>query len=139
MMPACGSSSVMVGSFRGAVSSWLVTTLGHDVYLTLPGVMAAKAGDGLFEAEEVEQMGAVAGVTRVVTNRHVVDSEYVDQTDDGPHHHRGDHVADRCCRRDLQPKSHSARLALARFVGEADRLSRAETHRGARLVGGNIP
>jgi putative ABC transport system permease protein len=62
---------LMVGSFRGAVADWLGTTLGHDIYVTLPSMMAARQGEGLFSPDEVARMAAIPGVTRVVTNRHL--------------------------------------------------------------------
>ncbi|MCB9832487.1 MAG: FtsX-like permease family protein [Planctomycetes bacterium] len=60
---------LMVSSFRTAVAGWLEGTLGHDIYLSLPGMVAAQIGDGLLDQDEVERVVATPGVARVVTNR----------------------------------------------------------------------
>lgn len=62
--------SVMISSFRNTVTEWLTITLGADIYISPPQVMAVRA-QGDIDPELAERVAAVTGVARVVSGRNV--------------------------------------------------------------------
>jgi putative ABC transport system permease protein len=62
--------SVMIGSFRNTVSDWLGTTLGADIYISPPNLVANQAS-GDVEMGIADNVRAVDGITRVETVRSV--------------------------------------------------------------------
>ncbi len=63
--------SVMISSFRGTVSSWLDTTLGADIYVSAPLLMANRASANVDPAIAAQIRDSVTGIERVVTGRTV--------------------------------------------------------------------
>ncbi len=63
--------SVMIGSFRNTVTTWLNATLQADVYLSPPGISANRA-DSPLDPVVAEEVAAFEGVTGVAVARDVV-------------------------------------------------------------------
>ena len=63
--------SVMISSFRGTVSNWLDTTLGADIYVSPPLVMANRPTSNVDPAVADRIRETVDGIDRVVTGRNV--------------------------------------------------------------------
>lgn len=62
--------SVMIESFRGTVGDWLNTTLGADIYVSSPSVMATRpVGD--IDATILNTLTALEGIERVESARNV--------------------------------------------------------------------
>lgn len=59
----------MIASFRGAVVSWLESTLAADIYVTMPSAVAARASEATLDPRLVERIREVEGVESVSTNR----------------------------------------------------------------------
>ena len=62
--------SVMIGSFRNTVSDWLTTTLGADIYISPPNLVANRSTSDVDRAV-AEAVRGVANVTRVEVVRSV--------------------------------------------------------------------
>ncbi len=63
--------SVMIGSFRNTVTTWLNSTLRADVYLSPPGVAANRA-DSPLDPAVAEQVRAFPGVASIAVARDVI-------------------------------------------------------------------
>jgi putative ABC transport system permease protein len=62
--------SIMIGSFRGTVETWLNATLRADIYVS-PPTLAANRVEGSVRPDIVAEIAAWPGVTRAVTARSV--------------------------------------------------------------------
>jgi putative ABC transport system permease protein len=62
--------SVMIDSFRGTVGDWLTTTLGADIYVSPPQLVAVRATADV-DPSMADRVRAADGVDRVVTGRNV--------------------------------------------------------------------
>ncbi len=62
--------SVMISSFRNTVTEWLTITLGADIYISPPQVMAVRS-QGNIDPELADLVAAVPGVASVVSGRNV--------------------------------------------------------------------
>ncbi|MBE2267163.1 MAG: ABC transporter permease [Anaerolinea sp.] len=62
--------SVMIGSFRNTVSDWLDTTLGADIYVSPPQVIATRATADVDPAV-ADVIAGVEGVAQVISGRSV--------------------------------------------------------------------
>lgn len=60
---------LMIGSFRGTVERWLVSSLPADLYLTDPTASSAATPTSPIEAAWLEEIAEIPGVTRVNTLR----------------------------------------------------------------------
>ena len=72
---ACAAAlgmTLMVGSFRLALSTWLATTLTSDVYVSAPRLIAARVGETPLAPTVVERLLAVPGIASVVTKRDAI-------------------------------------------------------------------
>ena len=69
---ACAAAlgmTLMVSSFRLALSHWLATTISADVYVSPPTTVAARAGAAPLDAELVTRLVAVPGISEVQPKR----------------------------------------------------------------------
>jgi putative ABC transport system permease protein len=62
--------SVMIGSFRNTVSDWLTTTLGADIYISAPNLVANRSTSDV-DRSVADAVRAVENVTRVEVVRSV--------------------------------------------------------------------
>ena len=72
---ACAAAlgmTLMVSSFRTALTTWLATTLTADVYVSAPRLIAARVGDQALAPELVTRILAVPGIRSVISKRDTV-------------------------------------------------------------------
>ncbi len=62
--------SIMIGSFRGTVETWLAATLRADLYISPPAASATRV-EGTIRDDIVAEVAAWPGVTEAVTARNV--------------------------------------------------------------------
>lgn len=62
--------SVMIGSFRNTVANWLDTTLGADIYISPPSIVATQV-EADVDPAIIEPLYAVDGIAQIVTGRNV--------------------------------------------------------------------
>lgn len=63
--------TIMIGSFREAVDTWLSEMLNADVFISLPAGVARSAGKGAIDPEVIRIVEGLAPGGRVVANRNV--------------------------------------------------------------------
>jgi putative ABC transport system permease protein len=72
---ACAAAlgmTLMVSSFRTALTTWLATTLTADVYVSAPRLIAARVGDQALDPQLVTRILAVPGIRSVISKRDTV-------------------------------------------------------------------
>ncbi len=83
---ACAAAlgmTLMVGSFRLALDTWLATTLSADVYISAPRLVAARVGAQPLEPTLTARLLAVPGIAAVLPKRDaVVSVTFPDGTSD---------------------------------------------------------
>ena len=72
---ACAAAlgmTLMVSSFRTALTTWLATTLTADVYVSAPRLIAARVGDQPLAPDLVARILAVPGIRSVISKRDTI-------------------------------------------------------------------